>query len=87
MGNSNLKVRNNEKNEVFVEHLTEVPIRSAEDALQILRSGESKLPLVEHIVKALLILGDSGAKTNLMQRKLGFIICNDRKCYQDFIIC
>ncbi|XP_065061386.1 centromere-associated protein E-like isoform X1 [Rhopilema esculentum] len=39
-GSTHLKVRNNEKNEVFVENLSEVPITSPEDALTCLRNGE-----------------------------------------------
>eukprot|EP00794_Sanderia_malayensis_P019932 gene19932-21884_t len=36
----NLKVRNNEKNEVFVEHLSEVPIASSDQAFHHLQVGE-----------------------------------------------
>lgn len=39
---SNLKVRNNEKNDIFVENLSEVPITSPGDALICLQSGERK---------------------------------------------
>lgn len=51
---SNLKVRNNERNDIFVENLTEVPITSPGDALNYLQSGEREFwcsdPLLSDIV-------------------------------------